>query len=260
MQFLDLFGVYKESYKLMFSWKKLLNQITSIIIIPLTFNILNQLELSNVLFQKILHYSNQIDTNPPYNTPQQQKLIESILKEWTIFFLIKIAYFILILVSYLIFNKVMSVVTNLSKILMRACVCTLMVVFNIAIISTLKFGVRSGGNSIFMIFGILYLVGTLIWQLANFVTTVLEDSNGCEAKMKSEELIKAGRLGLNIIITLKFNFGFFVMLLLFWMLVVNGWKHSELSLMKRIAIRFVCFLLLCYSCCNFNVFYVRNKL
>jgi hypothetical protein len=183
MQFLDLFGVYKESYKLMFSWKKLLNQITSILIIPLTFNILNQLELSNVLFQKNLHYSNQIDTNPPYNTPQQQKLIESILKEWTIFFLIKIAYFILILVSYLFFNKVMSVVTNLSKKLMRAFLCTLMVVFNIAIISTLKFGVRSGGNSIIMIIGILYLVGTTIWKLDNFVTTLLEDSNGCEARM-----------------------------------------------------------------------------
>jgi hypothetical protein len=53
-----------------------------------------------------------------------------------------------------------------------------MVVFNIA-----KFGVRSGGNSIIMIIGILYLVGTTIWKLDNFVTTLLEDSNGCEARM-----------------------------------------------------------------------------
>jgi hypothetical protein len=105
-----------------------------------------------------------------------------------------------------------------------------------------------------MIIGILYLVGTTIWKLANFVTTLLEDSNGCEARMKSKELIKAGRLGLTIIITLNFNFCFFVMLLLFWMLVVNGWKHFELSLMKRIAIGFVGFLLLCYLCCDFSVF------
>jgi hypothetical protein len=282
MQFLGLFGIYKESYKLMFSWKKLLNQITLILIIPLTFNFLIQIELSNVLIQKILHHTNQMtQTNP--NTPQQQKLIEIISKEWAIFFLIKIAYFVLILVSYLFstsaiiysvgsiytgakdltFNKVMSVSTNISKKLIGTFLCTVMIVFiyniiatMIAIMSALTFGVRNGGGiAILMIIGILYSVGIIylivIWQLAN-VVTVLEDSYGFEAMMKSKELIK-GKIGLSIIISLKFNFCFSVIQFLFGMFVVNGWKMFELRLMNRIAIGFVCFLLLCHLFLLINV-------
>ncbi|KEH35395.1 hypothetical protein MtrunA17_Chr3g0125721 [Medicago truncatula] len=273
MQFLGLFGVYKESYKLMFSWRKLLSQITLILIIPLTFNFLIQIELSDFVLGKILHHSNQM-TNHHLDTAQPQNLTEIITKEWAIFFLIKIAYFILIFSLYLFstsaivytvasiytgnkdiaFNKVMSVITNLSKRLMVTFLCTLtagffynIIAMVIAIIFALTFGVRNGGSVAgFIIIGILYFVGlvylNVVWQLAN-VVTVLEDSYGFEAMMKSKELIK-GKMGLSIFITLQFNFCFFVIRFLFGMLVVNGWKWFELSLMSRITIGFVCFLFL----------------
>ncbi|CAJ2667621.1 unnamed protein product [Trifolium pratense] len=210
------------------------------------------------------------------NTPQQQKLIEIISKEWAIFWLIKIAYFVLILVSYLFstsaivytvasiysgakditFNKVVSVITNLTKKLIGTFLCTVMIVFvyniiatMIAITSALTFGVQNGGGIVILIIiGILYFVGIIylivVWQLAN-VVTVLEDSYGFEAMMKSKQLIK-GKIGLSIIISLKFNFCFSVIQFLFGMLVVNGWKMFELGLINRIAIGFGCFLLLCH--------------
>jgi len=94
--------------------------------------------------------------------------------------------------------------------------------------------------------GILYLAGltylNVVWQFAN-VVTVLEDSYGFEAMMKSKELIKE-KMSLSIFITLQFNLCFFVIRFLFGMLVVNGWKLFELNLMSRISIGFVCFLFL----------------
>ncbi|KHN23441.1 hypothetical protein glysoja_015743 [Glycine soja] len=77
--------------------------------------------------------------------------------------------------------------------------------------------------------GSVYL--TVVWLLAS-VTTVLEDSYGNEAMMKSKELIK-GKMGLSVMIVMKLNFLFFLVQFLFSMVVVNGWKGFGLGSMDR---------------------------
>ncbi|CBI19938.3 unnamed protein product, partial [Vitis vinifera] len=53
MQFLGIFGIYKEAYKIIFSWKKIFSQITVALILPLCFIFLAYIEVSDYLFQKI---------------------------------------------------------------------------------------------------------------------------------------------------------------------------------------------------------------
>lgn len=79
---------------------------------------------------------------------------------------------------------------------------------------------------------------TVVWLLAS-VTTVLEDSYGNEAMMKSKDLIK-GKMGLSVMIVMKLNFLFFLVQFLFSMVVVNGWKGFGLGSMDRTV---------CFSCC-----------
>jgi hypothetical protein len=40
MQFLGVFGIYKEAYKIIFSWRKIFSQITLALILPLSFILL----------------------------------------------------------------------------------------------------------------------------------------------------------------------------------------------------------------------------
>lgn len=146
----------------------------------------------------------------------------------------------------------MSVVPKVWKRLVVTFLCTLVGIFVynfvavvVIIIWALTIGGRNGGLAIFVVIGILYLVGllylTMVWQLAN-VVTVLEDLYGFEAMMKSKELIKR-KMGLSIIITLKLNVSYFVIQFLF-MMVVNGWKLFELGSVNRIAYGIICFFLL----------------
>ena len=64
MQFLGLFGIYAESYKIILSWRKLFSQITLSLILPLSFIFLAHVEVSDLLFSKILHNEFQLDQTP----------------------------------------------------------------------------------------------------------------------------------------------------------------------------------------------------
>ncbi|XP_004502568.1 uncharacterized protein [Cicer arietinum] len=268
MQFLGLFSIYKESYNIIISWRKIFSQITLTLILPLTFIFLIHIELSNILFTKILINTQEI-IDTPQNTPQYQKLSDMISSEWAIFFLFKLVYFTFLLIfSFLstsavvytiasiytarevTFNRVMTVVPKVWKKLMVTFLCTFLAffVYNIMaivvlIIWAISIGTQSGGVAILVILGTLYFLGTLyltvIWQLAS-VVTVLEDSYGVKAMMKSNELIK-GKMGLSILIFLKLNVSFFGIQYLFSKVVV---QNMGLSLVNRTGYGILCFLLL----------------
>ncbi|WJX16637.1 hypothetical protein P8452_06639 [Trifolium repens] len=61
MQFLGFFGCYKESFKIIFSWRKIFTQITLTLLLPLSFIFLFHIEVSNLIFKKIQHTEEQID-------------------------------------------------------------------------------------------------------------------------------------------------------------------------------------------------------
>ncbi|KAL2339698.1 hypothetical protein Fmac_007638 [Flemingia macrophylla] len=273
MQFLGFFGVYRESYKLIFSWKKIFSQITLTLILPLSFIFLIHIQVSDALFGKIADDTENL-TETPRGTPQHQKLLDLISSDWTTFFVFKLVYFILLLIFSLLstsavvytvasfytakdvsFNKVISVVPKVWKRLMLTFLCTVVafILYNVMaaavmVIWVLTVGVRHGSAATFLVIliAILYLVGlvylTVVWLLAS-VVTVLEDSYGYEAMIKSKELIK-GNMGLSVMIVLKLNVSFFLTQLLFSMVVVNGGKLFDLGSMDRTLFGIVCFLLL----------------
>ncbi|KAJ1384430.1 putative transmembrane protein [Sesbania bispinosa] len=268
MQFLGLFGVYKESYKIIVAWRKIFSQITLTLILPLSFIFLIHIEVSNVLFRKIAHNTQQI-METPQGTPQYHNLSDMISSEWATFWLFKLIYYTFFLIFSLLstsavvytiasiytardvtFSRVMSVVPKVWKRLMVTFLCTFMAFFAynvmailVVIIWALTIGGRSGGVAMLVVIGILYFAGlvylTVIWQLAS-VVTVLEDSYGVQAMMKSNELIK-GKMGLSIVIFFMLNVCFFVIQFLFTRLVVRGWRVDSVD---RTAYGILCFLLL----------------
>lgn len=249
MQFLGFFGVHKEASKIILSWRRIFSQITLTLILPLSFIFLIHIEISNYLFRKILYNSIEMDeTNP--NTPQYNKLSDMVSSEWITLLLFKICYFTLLLIFSLLstsavvytiasiytakdvtFKKVMSVVPKVWKRLMLTFLCAFAAFFAYNIVTMLVIfiwaliiGVKSGGVVVFVVIAILYFIGfvylTLVWQLAS-VVTVLEDSWGVRAMMKSKELIK-GKMVLSIFIFLTLVVSFVLIRLLFKEMVVDA--------------------------------------
>ncbi|XP_061348173.1 uncharacterized protein LOC133293599 [Gastrolobium bilobum] len=256
MQFLGLFDIYKESYKIILSWKKIFSQITLTLILPLSFIFLIHIEVSNFLFRKIMHNTQEI-IETQQGTPQYKKLSDILSSEWATFFFFKLVYFTFLFIFSLLstsavvytiasiytardvtFNKVMSVVPKVWKRLMVTFLCTFVAFFAynamtvfVIFIWALTIGVHSGAIVILVVIAILYLIGfvylTVVWQLAS-VVTVLEDSCGFQAMMISKELIK-GKMGLSILIFLKLNVSFVLIQFLFKKAVMQGWGMSSVG-------------------------------
>ncbi|WVZ18070.1 hypothetical protein V8G54_005392 [Vigna mungo] len=242
MQFLGFSGVYRESYKIIFAWRKIFSKITLTLILPLSFIFLVHIEVSNILFGKIIKNSQQM-----METPQ----------EWTTFILFKLIYFTFLLIFSLLstsavvytiasiytarevtFSKVMTVVPKVWKRLMVTFLCTFAAffVYNVMavlvlIIWALTTGGRSGGVGLFVVLAIFYFAGfvylTVVWNLAS-VVTVLEDSCGIGAMLKSNALIR-GKMGLSVVIFLKLLVSFGLIQFLFKKTVVHGWRLGSVD-------------------------------
>ncbi|KAK7828719.1 hypothetical protein CFP56_029993 [Quercus suber] len=61
LQFLGFFGVFKESFKIIFSWRRIFSQITLALILPLSFIFLAHIQISQLLFFKILNDQDTLD-------------------------------------------------------------------------------------------------------------------------------------------------------------------------------------------------------
>ncbi|KAI4337904.1 hypothetical protein L6164_016268 [Bauhinia variegata] len=266
--FLGVIGVYQEACNIIFSWKKIFAQITLSLILPLSFIFLFQIQVSEVLFGKIVSDTNEISRTQE-GTPQFDKLSDLLSSEWASFCLFELAYFTFLLIFSLLstsavvftvasiytardvtFKKVMSVVPKVWKRLMVTFLCTFVAFFTYNVLAmlvgtiwALTIRVKDGGVAILVVILFVYFIGllylTVIWQLAS-VVSVLEDSYGILAMMKSKELMK-GKMGLAIFIFLTLNLSFFLVKFLFKTLVVHGGK---LGYVDRTAYGIVCFLLI----------------
>ncbi|XP_057500891.1 uncharacterized protein LOC130784925 [Actinidia eriantha] len=101
MQFLGLFGIYVESYKIILSWRKLFSQFTLSLILPLFFIFLAHIEVSDLLFSKILHNGLQLDQTP-IGTKSYTHVSALISSKWSYLWIFKFAYFTFLLVFSLL--------------------------------------------------------------------------------------------------------------------------------------------------------------
>ncbi|KAE8690024.1 small RNA degrading nuclease 5-like isoform X1 [Hibiscus syriacus] len=218
MQFVGFFGIFNESYKAIFAWRKMFGKITLSLILPLSFIYLVHMEVSNLFFSKIIHNEIELHHTRP-GTPKYEKLSDLISDEWAYFWLFKAAYFTLFFIFSLLstaavvytiaciytareltFNKVISVVPKVWKRLLVTFLCIFVamffyhvVAFGVLLVSVISIGRNDLGLAVFIVLAIFYLAGllylTVIWHLAN-VISVLEEAYGFNAMVKSKNLIK----------------------------------------------------------------------
>ncbi|XP_044474728.1 uncharacterized protein LOC123202723 [Mangifera indica] len=268
MQFLGLFGICKEAYKLIFRWRKIFSQITLSLILPLSFIFLAHMEISNLLKRKIIHSEIQLDETRA-GTSRYNKLSQVISSERSYWWLFRVAYFTFFLILSLLstaavvytiaciytgkevsFKKVLSVVPKVWKRLMVTFICSYVAFFAYNFLAGLVFilwwvliGDTSFGMPIFWVIFILYLVGScyliIIWHLAS-VVSVLEESCGFAAVVKSQALIK-GKMVVTSVIFFVLIVSSCIIQLVFQLLVVHGWRVAMVS---RISYGILCFLLL----------------
>ena len=278
MQFLGLYGIYKEAYKIMNSWRRLLGQISLVLILPLSVIFLVHMEVSEVLLSKI-HHNEIVLKDTRAGSPTYNKVSDVLSSEQTTYWLFKLAYFTIFLILSLLstsavvytiaciytgrevdFKKVMSVVPKVWKRLMATFLCSYLFffVYNILAVTIYLFisifveilfiyifgsGSTKANILIFWVSIILYLVGlvymTIVWHLAS-VVTVLEDTFGFGAMIKSKALIR-GNMVVAVLVFLTLNFSFAIIKILFENLVVHG---VSLGIVSRVGFGVLCLLLL----------------
>ncbi|KAM7507834.1 hypothetical protein LguiA_018287 [Lonicera macranthoides] len=250
LQFLGLFGIYRESFKIIYKWKKIFSQITLALIIPLSFIFLAHMEISYLIFRRMRHTAYLLYQIYP-GSGTYHLLFDRMTRERAYFWLFRLAYYVVILIFYLLstsavvytiacvytareitFKRIMSVVPKVWKRLMLTFLCAFLAfsIYNLVFVLTILLWIVTIGDSnafvpIFYITLILYLVGfvymTVVWQLAS-VVSVLENAYGFKAVMKSKNLIK-GKLWIAIFIFFKLNFSLVCIQFVFEIFVVHGY-------------------------------------
>ncbi|KAG2716227.1 hypothetical protein I3843_03G115800 [Carya illinoinensis] len=225
LQFLSFFGIFEESFKIIFSWRRIFSRITLSLILPLSIIFLAHIQISHILFSKIMH-NQEARYFTRKDSPRYTQLSDIISSEWVAFWLFKVLYFTFLLILSLLstaavvytiasiytakeitFRKVMSVVPKVWKRLMVTFLWSfaIVLVYNIAsgvlfFIWAINFGLYGIGIAIFIFLCILYLVGfvyiSIVWHLAS-VVSVLENLYGIKAMIKSKSLIK-GKMGVAV--------------------------------------------------------------
>ncbi|KAJ6337297.1 hypothetical protein OIU76_007056 [Salix suchowensis] len=270
MQFLGVFGIFQEAYKIIFSCRKIFRQITLALILPLQFIVLAQIEVTNVLFGKIIN--NEVELlGTEAGTKRYNQLSDHISSEFAYLCLFKVAYSILCVLFSLLstaavvytiasiyagrevsFKKVMSAVPKVWKRLMvtflSIFVALLAYVAVAILVSSLVFMacfifIGFSNLKVLYSFGIvllvLYLMGflylTIIWQLASTVS-VLEEVCGFKAMTKSRALIK-GKMWTALIIFFNLTITSAVVNMAFQNLAVHG---VSMNMAGRVFLGVIC--------------------
>ncbi|KAI3689420.1 hypothetical protein L2E82_47377 [Cichorium intybus] len=266
MKFVGFFGIFKQSFKTIFSRKKIFAQISLTLILPLTVVFLVHMEISHHLFGKteINSLLDEADNNSYYRT-------RASVADWLYYWLFKVAYFTLLTVFSLlstaavvfsiasiytdrevVFRKVMKVVPKVWKRLFITFVFIYIAFFIynviagvVLVINRSIFNYSVVGAIIYFIILIVYVLGFLylsfVWQLAS-VVTVLENTYGVSAMRKGKHLANGKKkVGMGIAFVLN---GFLVGLLIVYGLFVEyGREIFELAMVWRVLIGILCGLL-----------------
>lgn len=271
MQNLGVFGIYLEAYRVIFKQRKIFSQITLSLILPLSFIFLAHMEISHYFDFRISHAETQLH-HTKSGTEKNQKISDFISSEFLIQCIFNVFYFSFLFIFSLLstsavvytiactytgqeitFKKVMSVVLKVWKRLMVTFICTFIAFFvynSIAFLALFIWFISLVDTFlidaiILVIMLVIYMAGfiymTVIWNLAS-VVSVLEDSYGIKAMMKSKELIK-GKMLVTVVIFLKLNLSMAAIRILFDEYVVHG-SRIMLGFLHRIGFGMICLLLL----------------
>ncbi|KAI3820399.1 hypothetical protein L1987_07945 [Smallanthus sonchifolius] len=268
MQFLGRFGIFKESFKIIISCRKIFTQITLTLILPLTFIFLAHLEISNSLFPDTEDSNFEKDIIRPV-TKIYINLSNTLSSKFITFWLFTVAYFTILFILSLLstaavvytiasvytgreltFKKVMSVVPKVGKRLMVTFTCVFLafLVYNLSLVLIIITYVKVLPNSefvdylfvvVFITYGMWFIYMTMMWQLAS-VVSVLESVYGFKAMTKSMNLIKGNREVATYIFFLL-NISFALIQFSFESWVVEG---RFLEAWKRVGLGVLCFILL----------------
>ncbi|XP_010270454.1 PREDICTED: uncharacterized protein LOC104606785 [Nelumbo nucifera] len=260
-QFLGIVGIFKESIKIILSWREIFIKITLALILPLAFIFLAHIQVTEFFFANITNNQDSLD-NTPEDSPTYNTILDRLSSEWTAFWLFKAVYLLAVLIFSLLstsavvytvaciytakeitFKKVMSVVPKVWKRLMVTFLWNFIIVFAyniVAVLIILIFLILFGSATmIIFVLLVLYSVGlvyiTVVWHLAS-VVSVLEDSYGMQAMVKSKDLIK-GKTQVASAIFLVLNFGFAAIHSAFEKLVVHGFS---LGIGDRVVFGIIC--------------------
>ena len=266
MKCLGVVGIYREAYKIIFSWRKIFTQITLAFILPLSFIFLAHIEVSDYLLANIIDNENNL-VETQIGTLKYNKIAHLLFSELVTLCLFKAAYLLFTLIFSLLstsavvytiaciytgqkvtFTKVLTVVPKVWKRLILTFLTILAVFFAyhivaaLFLISWIAFMAPSNTGFLILLFLVIfYLVGlvymSIVWQLANTVS-VLEDSYGIEAMKRSSELIK-GKTGVTVFIFFKLGFSYIIIQAAFQRLVVHG---ESLDMINRAVYAIICFL------------------
>ncbi|TXG60386.1 hypothetical protein EZV62_014959 [Acer yangbiense] len=249
LQSLGFFGTIKESFKIIFSWKKIFTHITLTLVLPLSILYLVQIVISDLISSKV-SYTSINDTNTT-TTTRHHLYTDSIS-----LLLIKIVDFVLYLILYLLstaavvftvaciytakqitYKKVMKIVPKVWKRLLVTFLWSVAIFFVYHVVAIGVFALwfvllsnSIAGLVVGVVILILYLVGlvyiSVIWQLAS-VVSVLEEKYGLKAMKKSRVLIK-GKMGVAVLTLILFVLCFGGIEMLFEMYAVFEWSRNLL--------------------------------
>ncbi|XP_047322245.1 uncharacterized protein LOC124926118 [Impatiens glandulifera] len=264
MRLLGLFGIYKESYKVIISKRKIFGQITLALILPLSLIYFAHKQVTTLLKNRI---HNQTSLELEENS-SNTSFTNRISTEWTWYWISKIIYFIFFLLFSLLsvaavvytvssiyarldlsFRKIISVVPKVWKRLIVTFLSILVAFFIYHVVFLIFFGMwlaflesKADSTAVLTVILILYSIGfvylILIWQLCA-VISVLENIRGFGAMKKSKQLIK-GKLWLGFAIVILPILELIAIQVIFEILVT----HDLLGLAGRISFGLLCLVLL----------------
>jgi hypothetical protein len=267
MQFLGLFGIYKEAFKIIFSRKTIFSQITLVFILPTCFVFIANMKVSNALFAKIIEVVQVPRMQPQAGTPEQIELCLPNSTGWTQLFFFKAAYITFLLlfsplstaaVAYTIacistgqevtFKMVMRAVPKFWKrlVIISACAFAAIIAFTMGTLLTIAvtriFMINRYILAIGFVLLVLFFMGfvyiSLVWQTAS-VVSVSEEAYVMTAMIKSKALVR-GKTKVMGVIFLTMTISYVIMKIEFSKLV----EGSSLGIVNRVSCGIICFLLL----------------
>ncbi|OUZ99442.1 hypothetical protein BVC80_1801g11 [Macleaya cordata] len=275
LQFMGLFGIYKEAYKITVAWRKIFSQITLSLILPLSFIYLAQIQISELILAKI-DDSQEVEAHATRGTSNFNRIHAHIVSEWISFGIFKAIYLLFLLIFSLLstsavvytiaciytskditFKKVISVVPKVWKRLMVTFLWNFFIMIlyiflafllmtSVFILTLGRDGEGSWVNAFWVLLIIIfipYFIGfvyiNVVWQLAS-VVSVMEEIYGIKAMIKSVNLIK-GKILISSFIFTKLQISFTAILIVFKILVVHG---ESLGMVRRVSLGIFFFLLL----------------
>lgn len=252
LQFLSIIGIYRESYKLILSWRHLFSKIAASLMVPLSILFLAQILISHNLFTQIDRNEKALEHTPD-GSPSQAQLFHRLSSEWSSFLLFKSIYLLALLVFSLLstsavvytiasvytakhdlllsFRKILTIVPKVWRRLALTFLVAFLVLvaYNIIAVFALVLTIFTVGDSAIGIFivialAVAYIVGlvwiSVVWHVAS-VVSVLEEACGAAAMRRSRELVR-GKMGIAASVFVMMNIVFLGIEMGFRWLVVMG--------------------------------------